>query len=75
MKRISTPWGMILATGAAAVFAAPTVVLPADSPVLPKLIFIVCGSVLFAAAVVQTRAERPDESPRGREDAPDDRTP
>lgn len=69
------PWGVILATAAAVIFAAPTVVLPADSPVLPKLIFIVAGLMLFGAAVVQTRAERPDESPRGSDDAADELRP
>lgn len=51
------PWGPIVAALAALVFAAPTLFLPADSPVSAKLVFIVAGSILLAAAIVLTRAE------------------
>jgi len=55
--RRAWPWGTIVAVIAAAVFAAPTVLLPADSPVGPKLVFIVVGSVLLATAIALTRSE------------------
>ncbi|MBN9209952.1 MAG: hypothetical protein J0I95_00350 [Microbacterium sp.] len=51
------PWGTILAVVAACVFAAPTLLLPADGPVTAKLGFIVVGAVLLAAAIILTRRE------------------
>lgn len=55
--RRALPWGTIVAVIAAAVFAAPTVLLPTDSPVGPKLVFVVVGSVLLATAIALTRSE------------------
>lgn len=55
--RRAWPWGMMVAVIAAAVFAAPAVLLPTDSPVGPKLVFILVGSVLLAAAIALTRSE------------------
>ncbi len=55
--RTSPPWGTIVAVLAAFVFAAPTLVLPADGPVAPKLGFIAVGAVMLAVAIVLTRRE------------------
>ena len=65
--RSAPPWGTIVAVVAAVVFAAPTLFLPADSPVGPKLVFIVVGSALLATAIVLTRREPgvPDPEDRG----------
>lgn len=68
------PWGAVISMIAAAVFAAPPLVLPADSPVGPKLVFIVVGSVLLATAIVATRAE-PGSRGGQPQDAEDDVTP
>lgn len=65
------PWGAIMAVVAAVVFAAPTLLLPADSSVAQKLAFIVAGSVILAAAIVLTRAEpgvREPEMPASEDD-------
>ncbi|MCC4248541.1 MULTISPECIES: hypothetical protein [Microbacterium] len=56
-RKSVVPWGAIVSVMAAGVLAAPTLLLPADSPVGPKLVFIVVGSLLFATAVALTRAE------------------
>lgn len=55
--RQERPWGTILAVVAACIFAAPTLLLPADGPVTAKLGFIVVGAVLLAAAIILTRRE------------------
>lgn len=55
-------WGPLVAVVAAIVFAAPTLILPADSPVGPKLIFIAVGAVLLVAAIVLTRLEPPSRA-------------
>ena len=66
-------WGAIVALAAAFVFAAPTLFLPPDSPVGPKLVFIAVGAVLFVVAVVLTRRE--PGSRASHDDARDDVTP
>lgn len=68
------PWGPIVAALAAFVFATPTLFLPADGPVSAKLVFIVAGSVLLAAAIVLTRAEPGARNPEVSE-SDDDVTP
>lgn len=68
------PWGPLVAVIAAGVFAAPTLFLPADSPVEPKVIFIVIGSVLLTAAIVLTRRE-PVSPPSDEPGRGDDVTP
>ena len=51
------PYGAIVSAVAALTCAAPTLVLPADSSIAPKLAFAAVGAVLFGIAVVRTRSE------------------
>jgi peptidoglycan/LPS O-acetylase OafA/YrhL len=64
-RRPVRPWGPIAAAISALVFAAPTLVLPADSTVGAKLLFIVVGSVLLVAAIAWTRLEPPPRASQG----------
>ncbi|MFS0792940.1 hypothetical protein [Microbacterium sp. 1P10AE] len=64
-RRRVRPWGPIVAVISALVFAAPTLLLPADSPVGPKLLFIAIGSVLLVAAIALTRLEPPTRASHG----------
>lgn len=57
MSSTSRPWGVVLCAAAALVFAAPTVLLPSDSPTGPKLIFVAVGSVILIFGAIRIRRE------------------
>ena len=65
------PWGFVVAVLAAITFAAPSVVLPADSPVDAQLVFLAVGSVLFAGAIVLNRGEPARRTPPDEDEADD----
>lgn len=64
MPSTSRPWGVVLCAAAALVFAAPTVLLPADSPTGPKLIFVAVGSVVLIFGAIRIRREGEGEDDR-----------
>ena len=51
------PIAVVLCVLAAAVFAVPTLLLPADTVTNVKAVFILVGSVLFVAGVIRMRFE------------------
>lgn len=71
MRSLRSVIGPALCAVAACVFAAPTLLLPADSPSLPKAVLLVGGTVLLTLGaigirregVTRARAPRPDEAP------------
>lgn len=67
-SRSPRPIGVALCLVAVAVLAAPTLLLPADSPTEPKLVFAAAGAVIFLLAVRRIRREPAAQTPPGRQD-------
>lgn len=65
----SRPIGVVLCVVAAAIFAAPTLFLPADTHVSVKLLFIVAGSLCLALGVFRVRREDKSRPQRGEDGA------
>ncbi|KTR92931.1 hypothetical protein NS220_13900 [Microbacterium testaceum] len=74
-SRSSLPLGAVLSAAAAFVFATPTLFLAPDAHASVKLVFIVGGSVLFAAGVIRIRSEgRTGDGPASEHTRPEDVT-
>lgn len=67
-SRSPRPIGFALCVVAVMVLAAPTLVLPADSPTEPKLVFAAAGAIIFALAVLGIRREPAARAPEPRSD-------